>query len=112
MIKSKNRLIIAGVILLVGGWGINKWLKSMPKAINSDAYAGLDLNMVLSKGSNGSEVAELQRILVNDKSLAGLLNDKRELYNWLIDKTFDEQEDLKEINMYLHPHFDRIIFTW
>jgi hypothetical protein len=65
MIKSKNRLIIAGVVILVGGFAINKWLKSMPKSINSDAYAGLDLNMVLSKGSNGSEVAELQRILVN-----------------------------------------------
>jgi hypothetical protein len=65
MIKSKNTLLIAGVILLVGGWGINKWLKGMPKAINSDAYAGLNLDMVLSKGSNGSEVAELQRILVN-----------------------------------------------
>ena len=65
MIKSKNKLLIAGVILLVVGWGINKWLKSMPKKINSDAYSDLDLDMVLSKGSNGMEVAELQRILTN-----------------------------------------------
>jgi hypothetical protein len=65
MLKNKNTLLIAGVVVLVGGFAISKWLKSMPKAINSDAYAGLNLNMVLSKGSNGSEVAELQRILVN-----------------------------------------------
>ena len=65
MKKSPNKLLIVGVILLVGGWGINKWLKSMPKPINSDAFEGLDLDMVLSKGSNNSEVSELQRILVN-----------------------------------------------
>jgi hypothetical protein len=65
MNKSSNKILIGGVIILAIGWGINKWLKGMPKSINSDDYAGLDLNMVLSKGSNGSEVAELQRILVN-----------------------------------------------
>jgi hypothetical protein len=65
MKKSPNKLLVAGVILLVVGWGINKWLKAMPKAVNSDAYEGLDLDMVLSKGSKGSEVSELQRILVN-----------------------------------------------
>lgn len=65
MKKSPNKLLIVGVILLVGGWGINKWLKSMPKPINSDAYEGMDLDMVLSKGSKGKEVSELQRILVN-----------------------------------------------
>lgn len=65
MIKNKNTLLIAGVILLVGGFAINKWLKSMPKPINSDAFEGLNLDMVLSKGSKGIEVAELQRILVN-----------------------------------------------
>lgn len=65
MKKSPNKLLIVGLILLVGGWGINKWLKSMPKPINSDAYEGMDLDMVLSKGSKGKEVSELQRILVN-----------------------------------------------
>ena len=65
MLKNKNTLIIAGVVLLVGGFAINRWLKSMPKPINSDAFEGLDLDMVLSKGSNSSEVSELQRILVN-----------------------------------------------
>ena len=65
MLKNKNTLIIAGVIILVGGFLISKWLKGMPKPINSDAYSDLDLDMVLAKGSNGMEVAELQRILVN-----------------------------------------------
>lgn len=65
MKKSPNKLLIAGVILLIGGWGINKWLKSLPKAVNSDAFEGLNLDMVLSKGSQGIEVTELQRILVN-----------------------------------------------
>jgi len=65
MLKNKNTLLIAGVVILVGGFAINKWLKSMPKPINSDAYSDLDLDMVLAKGSNGMEVAELQRILAN-----------------------------------------------
>jgi hypothetical protein len=62
--SSKKYLIIGGIALAVA-WGINKYLKGLPKPINSDAYAGLNLDMVLSKGSKGSEVAELQRILVN-----------------------------------------------
>jgi hypothetical protein len=65
MLKNKNTLLIAGVVVLVGGFLISKWLKSMPKAINSDAYSDLNLDMVLSKGSKGKEVSELQRILVN-----------------------------------------------
>jgi len=65
MLKNKNTLLIAGVVVLIGGFAISKWLKSMPKPINSDAFEGLNLDMVLSKGSNGSEVSELQRILLN-----------------------------------------------
>ena len=61
---TKKYLIIGGVALVVI-YGINKWLKKMPKAINSDAYAGLDLNTVLSKGSTGDEVSVLQRVLIN-----------------------------------------------
>jgi hypothetical protein len=34
MLKNKNTLLIAGVVILVGGFAINKWLKSMPKPIN------------------------------------------------------------------------------
>jgi hypothetical protein len=65
MKKSSNKILIGGVIILVVAFLINKWLKSMPKSINSDAYAGYNLDTVLSKGSTGKEVAELQRILVN-----------------------------------------------
>ena len=62
--NTKKYLIIGGVALVIIV-AINKWLKSMPTSINADAYAGLDLNTVLSKGSTGDEVSELQRILVN-----------------------------------------------
>lgn len=61
---TKKYLIIGGVALVIIV-AINKWLKSMPKAINSDAYAGLNMDMVLSKGSTGDEVSELQRVLIN-----------------------------------------------
>jgi len=61
--KTKKYLIISGVALVIIV-AINKWLKSMPKAINSDAYAGLNMDVVLSKGSTGDEVSELQRILI------------------------------------------------
>ena len=62
--ESKKYWIIGGIALVVI-IGLNKWLKSLPQSINSDAYAGLNLDSVLSKGSTGDEVAELQRILVN-----------------------------------------------
>lgn len=62
--NTKKYLIIGGVALVII-LALNRWLKKMPTSINADAYAGLDMNTVLSKGSTGSEVAELQRILVN-----------------------------------------------
>jgi hypothetical protein len=62
--NTKKYLIIGGVALVIV-LVLNKWLKSMPKPINSDAYAGLELDKVLSKGSTGDEIFELQRILVN-----------------------------------------------
>lgn len=65
MKDNTNKYLIIGAVAVVVVWGINKWLKSMPQAINSDAYAGLDLNTVLSKGSTGDEVFELQKVLVN-----------------------------------------------
>jgi hypothetical protein len=62
--EPKKYWIIGGIALVVV-IALNKWIKSIPKPINSDAYAGLDLDKVLSKGSTGDEVYELQRILVN-----------------------------------------------
>lgn len=65
MKDNTNKYLIIGAVAVVVVWGINKWLKSMPQTINSDAYAGLNLNTILSKGSTGDEVSELQRILIN-----------------------------------------------
>jgi hypothetical protein len=62
--ESKKYWIIGGIALVVV-LALNKWIKSMPKPINSDDYAGLNLDSVLSKGSTGDEVFELQKILVN-----------------------------------------------
>lgn len=62
--ESKKYWIIGGIALVVV-IALNKWLKSIPKPINSDAYAGLNLDSVLSKGSTGDEVAQLQTILVD-----------------------------------------------
>jgi hypothetical protein len=63
--NTKKYLIIGGVALVII-LALNRWLKKMPTSINSDAYAGLDLNTVLSKGSTGDEVSVLQRTLINN----------------------------------------------
>jgi hypothetical protein len=66
MNKDTKKYLIIGTVALVVIYGINKWLKKMPTAINADAYAGLNMTKVLSKGSKGDEVSELQRILINE----------------------------------------------
>jgi hypothetical protein len=68
MNKDTKKYLIIGTVALVVFYGINKWLKKMPTAINDDAYAGLNMTKVLSKGSKGDEVSELQRILINQYS--------------------------------------------
>ena len=65
MKDKTNKYILIGLGIIVVVWGIDKYLKSKPKPINADAYSDLDLNAVLSKGSTGNEVAELQRILID-----------------------------------------------
>jgi len=65
MKDKTNKYILYGLGIIVTVWGINKYLKSLPKPINSDVYSDLDLNIVLSKGSKGAEVSELQRILID-----------------------------------------------
>ena len=62
--ESKKYWIIGGVALVVI-IALNKWIKSMPKPIDSEEYSGLDLDKVLEKGSTGDEVYQLQEILVN-----------------------------------------------
>ena len=61
---TKKYLIIGGVALVII-LALNRWLKKMPTSINSDAYAGLDLNTILSKGSTGDEVSVLQKLLID-----------------------------------------------
>lgn len=65
MKDNTNKYLIIGAVAVVVIFAIDKYLKSRPKPISSDAYAGLNLDMVLSKGSTGDEVAELQKILIN-----------------------------------------------
>ena len=65
MKNNPNKYLIIGLVAIVVVYAIDKYLKSKPKPINSDAYSDLDLNAILSKGSTGDEVSELQRILIN-----------------------------------------------
>jgi hypothetical protein len=67
--KQKKYLLIGGAVVL-GVYLISKWLKSMPKPQNPDLEATpeLDREIVLSKGSKGAEVSELQRTLLKDYS--------------------------------------------
>jgi hypothetical protein len=62
-LDNKNKMIwISLGAILLGLVVISKWLKNMPSNVNLDS---LNLDLVLSKGSIGDEVAELQRVLVN-----------------------------------------------
>jgi hypothetical protein len=62
-LDNKNKMIwISLGAILLGLVVVSKWLKNMPSNVNLDS---LNLDLVLSKGSTGDEVAELQRVLVN-----------------------------------------------
>jgi hypothetical protein len=65
MKNNPNKYLIIGLVAIAVVYAIDKYLKSRPKPINSDEYSDLDLNTILSKGSKGAEVSELQRILVD-----------------------------------------------
>jgi hypothetical protein len=65
MKDNTNKYILYGLGIIAVVYAIDKYLKSRPKPINSDEYSDLDLNTILSKGSKGAEVSELQRILVD-----------------------------------------------
>ena len=67
--KQKKFLLIgAGVVLSI--YLISKWLHGLPKPQNPDLQSTpiLDKTKILKKGSTGSEVSELQRILAKDYS--------------------------------------------
>jgi hypothetical protein len=83
---------------------LNKWIKSIPKPINSDAYAGLELDKVLSKGSTGDEVFELQKILVNQygASLGFTGFDKDGIdgeFGGLTEKALSDAKGVKQITL-------------
>lgn len=65
MKDKTNKYLLIGLGIIAVVWGIDKYLKSKPKPINAHAYSDLDLNAVLSKGSTGEEVMELQKILID-----------------------------------------------
>ena len=62
--KTKKYLIVGGAIVL-GLYGYRMLMRKLNKP-SEEQLAMLDKNMVLEKGSQGSEVAELQRILKED----------------------------------------------
>lgn len=66
--KQKKYLII-GVVLVFGIYVIRKWLHSLPKPQDeTQDTSELNRDLVLSKGSQGAEVSELQRALLKDYS--------------------------------------------
>lgn len=62
--KTKKYLIVGGAILLVA-YGYRTLMRKLNKPTEEE-MAMLDKDMVLEKGSKGSEVAELQRRLKED----------------------------------------------
>jgi hypothetical protein len=66
--KQKKYLIIGGALVL-GIYIISKWLHSLPKPEDEiQATPEFDRDLVLSKGSKGAEVSELQTVLLKDYS--------------------------------------------
>ena len=64
--KQKKYLLIGGGVVLVV-YLVSKWLHSRPKPLPIELQSdNLDRTKVLKKGSQGVEVAELQRVLKKD----------------------------------------------
>lgn len=62
--KTKKYLIVGGAIVLIA-YGYRTLMRKLNKP-TEEQMAMLDKDMVLEKGSQGSEVAELQRRLKED----------------------------------------------
>jgi hypothetical protein len=64
--KQKKFLVIGGLFIL-GVYLVGRWLHNLPKPQPADLQSdNLDRDKLLSKGSEGAEVAELQRVLKKD----------------------------------------------
>lgn len=104
MKDNTNKYLIIATVAVVAIYGLSKYLKSVPKPLDSDAYAGLNLDMPLSKGSTGDEVAELQRILVNqynaDLGYTGVNQDGVDgQFGSLTEKALVNAKGVKEISL-------------
>ena len=60
-----GKYLLIGVGVVVAVVVLDKLIKRFSKPAISEDLTGLEMNLVLLKGSTGDEVAELQRILVN-----------------------------------------------
>jgi len=104
MKNNTNKYLTIGVVAILVAWGLNKWIKSKPKPVNSEDYAGLNMDLMLSKGSTGDEVAELQRILVNqygaDLGFSGADKDGVDgQFGSLTEKALFNAKGVKEISL-------------
>jgi hypothetical protein len=73
-LKDKNTQIIVGGVVLVLGILIYRYFKNKPLPVSNmnidpnliaPQQSTLDMNLVLKQGSEGAEVAEMQKILIN-----------------------------------------------
>lgn len=65
--SSQKKFLLFGAIIVVGVFVISKILHNLPKPLPAELQPeSLDKSKVLEKGSQGAEVAELQRILKKD----------------------------------------------
>jgi hypothetical protein len=60
-----GKYLLIGVGIVVAVVVIDKLMKKFTKPAIPEGYSDLNMDLVLSKGSTGDEVAELQRILVD-----------------------------------------------
>jgi hypothetical protein len=63
-----GKYLLIGVVAVVAVVVIDKLIKKFTKPAIPEDITGLNMDIVLSKGSTGDEVAQLQRILVDKYS--------------------------------------------
>jgi hypothetical protein len=61
-----GKYLLVGVGVVVAVVVIDKLIKRVSKPAIPEGYSDLNMDMILSKGSTGDEVAELQRILFDN----------------------------------------------
>jgi hypothetical protein len=99
-----GKYLTIGVIAIALVVIINKLIKKNEKSVDSEDFAKLDLDKVLSKGSSGDEVFELQRILKNqyeaDLGFTGFDKDGIEgEFGSMTEKALLDAKGVKEISL-------------